>query len=159
MASERQIEANRRNAAKTAGPRTAAGKRRASRNSFRHGLAARAVLTAHAAEQAEELARAFADGSHSVLVNEKARTAAEATLDLARARQAKVAPMRIIAGLDTHIEPRSLASNIAPHMSEPMTFLDALSKLAAIERYERRALSRRNRAIQWIARAKLERRK
>jgi hypothetical protein len=40
MASERQIAANRRNAQKSSGPRSVAGKTRASRNAYRHGLAA-----------------------------------------------------------------------------------------------------------------------
>jgi len=38
MASERQIEANRRNARKSTGPRSTSGKKRASGNAFRHGL-------------------------------------------------------------------------------------------------------------------------
>ena len=38
MATEAQIEANRRNAEKSTGPRTDAGKARVSRNATRHGL-------------------------------------------------------------------------------------------------------------------------
>ena len=38
MASKRQIAANRRNAAKSKGPRSETGKKRASHNAFRHGL-------------------------------------------------------------------------------------------------------------------------
>jgi hypothetical protein len=38
MASEKQIAANRANAKHSTGPRTAAGKRKSSRNSYRHGL-------------------------------------------------------------------------------------------------------------------------
>jgi hypothetical protein len=41
MATEKQIAANRRNAAKSSGPRTAAGKSRSKMNALRHGLAAR----------------------------------------------------------------------------------------------------------------------
>jgi hypothetical protein len=39
MASDKQIAANRRNAAKSPGPRTAAGKERSRMNARRHGLA------------------------------------------------------------------------------------------------------------------------
>src|SRR4051794_13489448 len=38
MASARQIAANRRNAARSTGPRTSAGKARSRRNALRHGL-------------------------------------------------------------------------------------------------------------------------
>src|ERR1700761_6809000 len=38
MASQKQIEANRRNALRSTGPRTATGKSISSRNAFRHGL-------------------------------------------------------------------------------------------------------------------------
>jgi hypothetical protein len=38
MATEKQIAANRANAKRSSGPKTAAGKQRSSRNAFRHGL-------------------------------------------------------------------------------------------------------------------------
>lgn len=38
MASEKQIAANRANALRSTGPKTAAGKSKASRNAYRHGL-------------------------------------------------------------------------------------------------------------------------
>jgi hypothetical protein len=44
MSSLRQIEANRRNALKSTGPTTDAGKRRSHRNALRHGLTAEAVI-------------------------------------------------------------------------------------------------------------------
>ena len=40
MPSDAQIEANRRNARNSTGPRTEAGKERSRRNALRHGLAA-----------------------------------------------------------------------------------------------------------------------
>ena len=44
MTSLKQIEANRRNALKSTGPRSEQGKRRASRNAIRHGLTAETVV-------------------------------------------------------------------------------------------------------------------
>jgi hypothetical protein len=44
MTSLKQIEANRRNALKSTGPRSKEGKQRASRNAFRHGLTTETVL-------------------------------------------------------------------------------------------------------------------
>ena len=44
MTSFKQIEANRRNALKSTGPRSEDGKQRASQNAVRHGLTAETVL-------------------------------------------------------------------------------------------------------------------
>src|SRR5947209_3615864 len=46
MATERQTEANRRNAQNSTGPRTDEGKARSSRYALTHGMAARAALLA-----------------------------------------------------------------------------------------------------------------
>ena len=55
MASEAQRAANRRNAGRSTGPRTAAGKAAVSRNALRHGLTAEQVVLFD--EEAEDLAR------------------------------------------------------------------------------------------------------
>jgi hypothetical protein len=44
MSSERRIQANRANAAKSTGPLTVQGKRNSSRNSLQHGMLARAIV-------------------------------------------------------------------------------------------------------------------
>ena len=68
MASERQIAANRANAQKSTGPRSCAGKKRVSRNAFRHGLSVGFVSSAVLAEKTEQLARQFAGDSTEELV-------------------------------------------------------------------------------------------
>jgi hypothetical protein len=57
MASRRKIEANRRNSRKSCGPRSAAGKATASRNSGRHGLAALTCQPPAPSGEIERLAR------------------------------------------------------------------------------------------------------
>jgi hypothetical protein len=59
MTSVRKIEANRRNSRKSCGPRTAAGKSNASRNAFRHGLAALMHRQPLPAPEIEQFARAL----------------------------------------------------------------------------------------------------
>jgi hypothetical protein len=56
MTSYRQIEANRRNALKSTGPRTEAGKQQSRRNALRHGLTAETIIAS--LEDAEDY-RAF----------------------------------------------------------------------------------------------------
>src|SRR3982750_3163985 len=51
MASEKKMAANRRNAARSTGPRTPPGTRRSSLNALRHGLTAVTVVTAFEDEQ------------------------------------------------------------------------------------------------------------
>ena len=100
MASERQIAANRRNAQKSTGPRSEAGKKRAGRNSYRHGLAAgvghSGKFTAEIDTLASEIAAA-ATGSVVAAADAEifafARTAAQAEINLARIRSAKAAIM------------------------------------------------------------------
>jgi hypothetical protein len=90
MASKRQVEANRRNASRSSGPRSPHGKARASRNAFRHGLATRDSSAGFLAKL-EKLARRIAGNCQPATVLEFARIAAEAELDFARARRAKAA--------------------------------------------------------------------
>jgi hypothetical protein len=91
MASERQIAANRLNARKSTGPLSRAGKRRASRNAYRHGLASSRKPDAATARKLDQLARQIVGDSNSEIILELARSAAEAEFDLARVRLAGVA--------------------------------------------------------------------
>jgi len=91
MASERQIAASRRNARKSTGPRSGAGRKRASRNAYRHGLTLSITSTAAFAKQLDKLARKIAGNTDDAILLERARAIAQAELDLARVRRAKVA--------------------------------------------------------------------
>ncbi len=59
MATDRQIDANRRNARRSTGPRTPAGKALSSQNALKHGLRARAALLP--GEHKQAFARLFND--------------------------------------------------------------------------------------------------
>src|SRR6516162_8284983 len=91
MASERQIAANRRNARKSTGPRSGAGRKRASRNAYRHGLTLSITSTAAYAKQRDKLARKIAGNTDDAISLECALQIAQAELELARVRRAKVA--------------------------------------------------------------------
>ena len=91
MASERQIAANRRNARKSTGPRSGTGKKRSSRNAYRHGLTLSITSSAASAKQLEKLVRKIAGNTENPILLERAHALAQAELDLARVRRAKVA--------------------------------------------------------------------
>ena len=173
MATERQIAANRRNAAKSTGPRSSAGKRRARRNSYRHGLSVGAAGRPGSDEHVEKLARKIAGAGADTMVLEQARSVAQAQLDviqirlmrvslihrmaelgaldvadpLGTSRAVKLIPKSIDRGL-----PRDLSVPPAPSMpsSEPDRTAEAirraLPELLKLDRYERSAAARRDKA-------------
>jgi hypothetical protein len=130
MTTSRQQTANRKNARASTGPRSAAGRSRANRNARRHGLAARNRLTGTFANEVKALAYRIAGSNPSTAALTAAHRIAEAQIDLIRVRAAR-----------QHL--------IAPGLSEggPLVLSD-VARLRALDRYERRALSRRKRASQ-----------
>src|SRR5262249_22262040 len=91
MASERQIAANRRNARKSTGPRSGAGRKRASRNAYRHGLTLSITSTAAFAKQLDKLPHKIAGNTDDATPLDRARAIAQAESAPARVRRAKVA--------------------------------------------------------------------
>jgi hypothetical protein len=85
MATKRQIAANRRNAKKSTGPKSASGKKQSSQNALRHGLSLSRAFEKQASALAAQIAR-NTDGSSNLAL---ARRAAEADLQLQQARQLK----------------------------------------------------------------------
>jgi hypothetical protein len=73
MSSEREIAANQRNARKSRGPRTAAGKSVASRNALQHGLAAMVHGHPIPSAELEEFARMLCEGDDDPALLAQAR--------------------------------------------------------------------------------------
>jgi hypothetical protein len=106
------------------------GKSKASRNALRHGLNALGVGDTGLSEKTERLAKAICQQDRDSFSYGQALTIAESFLDITRVRAARV---------------RILES--AP---EPPSLRQALPEILRLERYERRALSRRRRAVRTL---------
>jgi hypothetical protein len=135
MTSSRKAKRNRENARKSTGPRTQAGKLRASRNALRHGLASVATLVD--AADVDRLSAALAAVSPNTPV-ELIRVAAQAELELHHLRKVR-------AGFG-----RELTNGLEGHSQERAGLLDLLFRNERLDRYERRVLSRRKRSVRDI---------
>jgi len=135
MPSERKIAANRSNAKKSTGPRSDAGRQVSRRNALRHGLAIDIRTDPAYSEDIEQLAKILSHARGRQNVSDNARDAAEAVLDLSRIRKIRAYLFETIYFPDTASQDCLLELN---------------EKLSQLERYERRAFSRRNRALRAI---------
>jgi hypothetical protein len=142
MATDRQIAANRRNGALSRGPKTAAGKARSSRNALKHGLAIPITRDRATAREIRRAARQMAPLAvgDSIL---NAQIAAEANFELARVRAAFEAVVARISHT-SNAGPGDTCSTGSGKSAAPIRTLAELDKL---DRYERRAFSRRRRAL------------
>jgi hypothetical protein len=91
MTSEKKIAANRNNARKSCGPRSAAGKRRVARNAWRHGLAAITPANTGRRRDIERMARAMCGDDADPLLFEQAVAIVESQIVLLCVRAEKVA--------------------------------------------------------------------
>jgi hypothetical protein len=132
MTSDRKIESNRQNAQKSTGPRSEAGQRRSRRNALRHGLAIAIGSDPSFSEDIKRLASALAQGRSGQHIVEFAHQAAEAEIDLLRIRKLRASRFNAVFG------------NPETKFDDHSEFNEELAKL---ERYERRAFSRRKRAF------------
>jgi hypothetical protein len=120
----RRRAANRANARASTGPKSHAGKARSAQNARRHGLGAPALPDPGWSSEIEALAREIAGWDESSPRRAIARRIAMAQIDLVRVRRAR----------------RDLLAGAGGDGA-------GSARLAAIDRYERRALSRRKFAI------------
>jgi len=84
MATERQIAANRANAKRSSGPKSRAGKARASQNAYRHGLAACMTMDADRVSAVAALAREIQASMRGQIDRAGALAIAQAELEVSR---------------------------------------------------------------------------
>ncbi len=126
MATEKQIAANRANAKRSTDPKTVAGKSKSSRNAFRHGLSLPFRLDMATSEKADAIARLLTRDPDDEEQLTAATEVAQAQLELLRIRAVRA---KVMAEVD-------LTSGNLEH----------LRRLAALDRYERFAATKRRRA-------------
>ena len=136
MPSDRQIGANRENAKKSTGPRSKEGRRKVRRNAFRHGLAIDVAFDPYFHRDIEARAKAIVSACGRQITLAFARQLAEAEVELLRIRDVRTAIF------NAHYEKLDVQSH-------DYTELDR--NLAKLDRYERRAFSRRKRAFRVIS--------
>ena len=174
MASARQVAANRKHAQKSTGPRTRAGKQRACRNAYRHGLSIQ-TDNGESCDAVESLVRRMVPGSTDQDLLDWAAVAARAHLELARIRQvkcdiigrmaqfsalepaalfrARAAKMRFLKSLFDEPHPfrklKSIASLPTPSEAEceAEAVQELLPELRKLNRYEARAHASWDRAL------------
>ncbi len=140
MTSERAVRANRANAIVSTGPRTPRGKARAGQNALKHGLTVQRS-SPETDGKIRRLAAAFAgENADDAIVQDAARSLAEAQLHLQRVQRVKIMTLNMLLKLALTGHDEQLS---ADRLQGPQAF-DQLIKL---ERYERRALSRRKSAM------------
>jgi hypothetical protein len=171
----RKIKSNRENARLSTGPKTAAGKTRSARNALRHGLSLSVLSYPIFSEEVDALTREIAGTDPAPEIQELARRIAEAQIDLRRVRYARhellskaladpdyearasvkakyelLVPYTRNTGLVTPVPDeiiRILEWKPEGSLKFAAILSDMAQRLAAMDRYERRALSRRKFAI------------
>jgi hypothetical protein len=174
LTSERKIAANRANARASTGPQTTRGRARAAKNALCHGLSLPVCSIPALSEEVEALAREIAGPGANAETEELARRVAEAQIDLRRVRYARHqflsdtlskpyydshANMRMKVKVlsafrrpnpsDVSIEALTKFMTSTPQGSDKLATVlsEEAKKLLAMDRYERRALSRRKFAV------------
>jgi hypothetical protein len=166
MATQRQIEANRRNAQKSTGPKTQAGRDRSRLNALKHGLSrmlpasdpvpppvlplAQAIV-GEAATHPEALALAEVVAAESLTLLAIRRRRTELIAGQADAACPNTPPGLSTAGADAALEVPLTCHAEGPASSVGRTErscpADLVRDLSRLDRYERRAIARRSRAL------------
>jgi hypothetical protein len=133
MATEKQIIANRANAKRSTGQKTAAGRARSSRNAYRHGLSLDLPLE-------DPASRARMDAMMQALLG------GEETMD-----QNTTAAAEVVEAQMKLLQVRKLRLDMLAALERQCHDLQDYSRLVALDRYERRAHTKRRRASQKLS--------
>ena len=138
-----RTEANRANAARSTGPRTAGGKARASKNAVRHGLNVAGLAVHLQSPEIEDVTTRLQEGATAT--TNTAREAAEAQAFLVRIRNIK----RQVLQLAVHrIQATQEAGfPLTPDEVLAQALAECAEQLLKLDGYERKALSRRKKAL------------
>jgi hypothetical protein len=173
MTSAAKLKINQANARGSTGPKSVLGRRQSAQNAFRHGLARPLKSDPALIAKVEALAREIAGTGVSAELDELACRVAEAQIDLCRVREARHRLLSHHLG-DPYYESRAAtrakvpvlyrlisasAGDLPDGLEQWLTstpqgphkmaavLIEEARQLAALDRYERRALSRRKFAI------------
>jgi hypothetical protein len=149
---ERRLQANRANARRSTGPTSASGKARAAQNARQHGLSQDILADPALCQDVEELAQRIAQEANRPDLIDLARRVAQAEIDVQRIRQFRherlQAAMAGLADGQGGAPPQVCSADELALALAPLT-----TELKTIDRYTRRALSRRKFAVRDFAAA------
>ncbi|HEX3869231.1 MAG TPA: hypothetical protein VHV77_02215 [Pirellulales bacterium] len=168
-------ESNRRNALKSTGPRTDAGKRRSARNALQHGLTMASLADPSWAPEVAALVNRMISDEASPTLRECAYAVADAQIDLVRVMRARhhlistmlrdenfepkwQATKRAMVMQHRHQLPKESYERLMVGLSQKpkgeekivLVFCEIAADLTRLDRYARRALSRRRRAMRFF---------
>jgi hypothetical protein len=149
LTSERKIKANRTNSRASTGPRTPHGRARAARNALRHGLNLSVYSDPVLSEQVEMLAREIAGADANAEIQNSARLIAKGQIDVRRVRQARHQLLTdALRNPYLAVLTNNLTSTLQGNDKLAVILLEDANRLTALDRYERRALSRAKLALE-----------